>query len=118
MCRHACCPVRVEQGERYCPKHKHLYETTENARRGSAASRGYDSNWRRLRQCVLAQDPICKWPGCTQAATDVDHIVPKSRGGTDDIENLQGLCHEHHSVKTAREDGGFGNTGVGGSKSL
>lgn len=43
--------------------------------------------------------------------TDVDHIVPH-RGDPEllyDEANLQSLCHECHSKKTAREDGGFGN---------
>ena len=54
---------------------------------------------------VLARDLICLAPGCTQAATDVDHVVPKRAGGTDDMDNLQGFCHACHSAKTAREDG-------------
>jgi 5-methylcytosine-specific restriction protein A len=51
---------------------------------------------------------MCQAPGCDQAATDVDHIVSKAKGGTDAGTNLQSLCHSHHSMKTAREDGGFG----------
>jgi 5-methylcytosine-specific restriction protein A len=34
---------------------------------------------------------------------EVDHILPKSQGGTDDRANLQGLCRTHHSAKTMRE---------------
>lgn len=29
----------------------------------------------------------------------VDHIIPKSKGGTDDIENLQAMCRTHNSSK-------------------
>lgn len=38
----------------------------------------------------------------------VDHIVPKERGGADELHNLQVLCAPCHSRKTAIEDGGFG----------
>jgi 5-methylcytosine-specific restriction endonuclease McrA len=37
------------------------------------------------------------------ASEEVDHIVPKKQGGTDDESNLQSLCKPHHSAKTARE---------------
>jgi 5-methylcytosine-specific restriction endonuclease McrA len=40
-------------------------------------------------------------------STDVDHIVPKEQGGTDDEENLQGACHACHSWKTATQDSTF-----------
>jgi len=36
-------------------------------------------------------------------ATEVDHIVPLSQGGPDEWDNLQGLCHDCHAAKTARE---------------
>lgn len=36
-------------------------------------------------------------------ATEVDHIIPLHQGGLDEWENLQGLCHEHHAAKTAKE---------------
>jgi 5-methylcytosine-specific restriction protein A len=40
----------------------------------------------------------CNYPG-----RDVDHLIPLSRGGTDDIENLRLLCTWHHKQKTQRE---------------
>ncbi|WP_247360100.1 HNH endonuclease signature motif containing protein [Ralstonia pseudosolanacearum] len=36
-------------------------------------------------------------------ATEVDHIVPKARGGTDDDDNLQAINVECHRAKTVRE---------------
>lgn len=51
---------------------------------------------------VLRRDPICKADGCEEPSTDVDHIIPRREGGQDTMENLQGLCHSHHSQKTAQ----------------
>lgn len=63
--------------------------------------------WRRLRDAVLKRDEHlcqpCKAAGGLTLATQVDHIVPKARGGTDAMENLQGICAACHAVKSQRE---------------
>lgn len=96
---------------RYCdacgPSARRRYETA----RGTATQRGYDARWRVLRVMILARDPFCRVPGCHAISTEVDHIVPKARGGSDAPANLQGLCHAHHSQKTVLADGGFGARG-------
>lgn len=67
----------------------------------SKASR-YGHRHRKLRALLLAQEPVCRT--CKRAlATEADHIVPRYRGGSDDMENLQGLCGPCHKRKTARE---------------
>lgn len=71
-------------------------------RRASASTRGYGRRWQRLRLMYLRHNPICEARGCERPATDVDHKKPKRDGGTDEVENLQALCHSHHSQKTAR----------------
>jgi len=67
--------------------------------------------WKNLRKLVLARDPICAI--CQRnASTVADHIIPHKGSWTlfsDLNNNLQGICDECHSRKTAREDGGFGN---------
>ena len=35
--------------------------------------------------------------------TDVDHIKPLWKGGSDDDSNKELLCREHHDAKSARE---------------
>lgn len=63
---------------------------------------------RRARQ--LLRHPVCQWvvtlpsTTCRLRATDVDHIVPKVHGGTDDASNLQSLCIAHHRLKTTTFD--------------
>ncbi len=71
----------------------------------SASERGYGSEWRKRRARVLAEHPMCQWVGCTLPATDVDHILSKSLGGTDDHLNLRALCAVHHRLKTATDAG-------------
>jgi 5-methylcytosine-specific restriction endonuclease McrA len=75
----------------------------------NATDRGYGYQWRTgLRRRQLARAPLCQYVAlgvaCTARATDVDHIVPKVRGGADALPNLQSLCHRHHSMKTAAEN--------------
>lgn len=44
---------------------------------------------------------ICNHPDCQeQANLQIDHIVPLSKGGTDDLKNLQLLCHSHNATKS------------------
>jgi 5-methylcytosine-specific restriction endonuclease McrA len=42
-----------------------------------------------------------------------DHIIPRSQGGTHNLENLRDACHAHHSKKTAQEGGGYRRNGRG-----
>lgn len=46
--------------------------------------------------------------GCQERvrAPEIDHIIPRSRGGSDKITNLQGLCKPCHTKKTQRESRG------------
>ena len=60
--------------------------------------------WRMLRLQVLREQPWCQTEGCTNLATDVDHIVALRDGGDPyNREGLRALCKKHHSEKTARE---------------
>ncbi len=61
----------------------------------------YGSAWRRIRAVVLAEEPICRQ--CGAPSSDVDHVVNRASGGTDERANLQALCHRHHLEKTGRE---------------
>lgn len=78
----------------------------QNRERPSPTAQGYGWRWRKLRRMVLARQPVCAVVGCMRLTVDIDHIVPKARGGRDAMDNLQGLCRSHHSQKTARENAG------------
>ncbi len=94
------------RGAPRCEEHAAQSRCRYEDARPSRHARGYGPEWDRLRRRILQQHPWCMWPGCPELATDVDHIVPKARGGTDDWDNLQALCHRHHSIKTRCETRG------------
>ena len=63
--------------------------------------------WRKLRKRLLRREPLCRSchaNGIIRIATDVDHIVPISRGGLHwELSNLQPLCKSCHHEKTINE---------------
>ena len=64
------------------------------------------AQWQRLRGYVLPSEPMCRHctsEGRTTLATDVDHASGDPSDNSP--ENLQPLCHECHSRKTARDHG-------------
>lgn len=99
--------------ERFCADHTKDSQAYDRNRQ-TAAQRGYDSKWRKVRRAYLLKHPLCV--ECTEeeqvtAATVVDHIIPHKgdKALFWDSKNWQPLCKSHHDRKTAREDGGFGN---------
>lgn len=77
--------------------------------RASAAARGYGAAWRRLRDEVLERDGyVCRCSECRALgrvleAHEVDHVIPKALGGTDDLGNLQAINGDCHRRKSQAE---------------
>ena len=75
--------------------------------RGTRQERGYGREWEIARKAAIARDHgLCQPCLRRDRATPfdaVDHIKPKSQGGTDDAENLQCICNDCHAAKTAAE---------------
>lgn len=64
----------------------------------STTARGYGWRWQKLSAEVLRRDRnICRY--CGAHATTVDHIVPKTRGGTDAWDNLAACCRRCNGSK-------------------
>jgi 5-methylcytosine-specific restriction protein A len=84
-------------------------EKRTQKKEGTTSARGYGWAWQKLRLLILQRDPLCKLcpiyrPGfAPKAASQVDHIVPKAQGGTDEVGNLQGACDYCNAAKGGRE---------------
>ena len=61
------------------------------------------ADWAIRRKLVLARDRyvcyVCGWA----IATEVDHVVPASQGGGDELSNLKAICAADHRQKTSQE---------------
>jgi len=89
-----CGSVRSERNQQY------------DARRGTAAQRGYGARWRKLRAMQLRRQPLCEQcikNGRIVTATEVHHIEAKRDGGPDAFENFMSLCKSCHSKVTAEQ---------------
>jgi 5-methylcytosine-specific restriction protein A len=77
--------------------------------RESRHARGYGSAWDKLRRVVIARDmglcQPCLAKGRVTPGTEVDHVRPRAKGGTDDPDNLQCICGPCHVEKTAADEG-------------
>lgn len=83
------------------PGPRKSWETTRTSRH----ARGYGWDWEKKRAALLKREPICRAcrsRGRAVVATDVDHILDKALGGSDDEDNLQPLCGPCHKAKTAQ----------------
>ena len=69
---------------------------------GVAYQRGDLLGWE-VRAYILAKfDYRCAYCGRENVAFELDHIVPRSRGGSDRVSNLAASCHDCNAVKGNR----------------
>ena len=105
-CSHPGCPALVRDGTSRCPKHPSTNRFGDKGR-ASRHERGYGSEWDKKREGVLLRDcglcQACARQHRVTLAREVDHIVPKAEGGTDDDTNLEALCRPCHAAKTLTE---------------
>lgn len=96
-------PLRLGDVERAI-KEAEIKADTVAAKRAHTAIRRAEFNYRRpeliLQMIEAGILYTCAQNGCNERQElTVDHKVPLSRGGTDQISNLQFLCRQHNSLK-------------------
>ncbi len=79
---------------------------TDSRRTGTTTARGYGWKWVKTRRQVLeragyrCQCRECAELGRVWPAHEVDHVIPKAAGGSDELGNLQAMNRECHRRKT------------------
>ena len=114
-CRYRYCPALTTDRSGYCSEHLRLARQQQDSARGTAAERGYGWRWAEYSRLYRKEHPLCvecEKQGQLTFSEHTDHIIPV-KGKDDprfwDPTNHQALCAYHHRVKTATEDGAFGN---------
>lgn len=62
------------------------------------------AKYRKARRAILAGSPACVY-GCGRPATEADHVIPVSAGGTDDAWNLRPACKPCNRSRGAKPIG-------------
>lgn len=99
LCAEQRCGELVDRGR--CPAHTRR----AFAGRPSYRQRGYTAAWDRMAREMRERGEVCVW--CREArATELDHVVPKARGGTNDRSNAApscGACNRKRAAQLAAE---------------
>lgn len=106
-CSHPLCSVLVEGGTGgKCGKHRP--QNGWQARPSSSDHlRPSSGRWAKLKAAVMQRDMYlcqsCQRNGIDKQGSEVDHVVPLSEGGTNNLDNLQCICRSCHREKTREE---------------
>ena len=117
VCAEPGCPTLVDTGR--CPTHARKPWSVGRHDHGTTTRTGTAAYFRWRRQVMARDRNTCriKGPGCTQRATEADHITPIAWGGAEyDPANGQGICHTCHEAKTRAEAAIGRRQGVGGTR--
>lgn len=71
---------------------KHRYRARKTEAGGSYTA----AEWKAL---CAQYDNHCCYPGCERTDLHADHVIPISKGGTSNIDNIQPLCSSHNCSK-------------------
>lgn len=81
----------VTDGASRCATHRQRRDRQRNA-----SSFYQTPGWRRLQRACIARDGACQVTGSTRRLT-AHHVIPRERGGPDELGNLVTLAGDVHS---------------------
>lgn len=85
----------------YCEEHAALRQKQyDKYNRSPNHDKKYGNNWRRIRGLYVKKHPLCERclkEGKITPVEEVHHIIPLSRGGTNQFSNLMSLCQSCHT---------------------
>lgn len=97
------------ESRRYTSKRHELAPEAVDAKIALLQDRRAEFNRRRPQLALAMIDAgveyRCVHPGCLECTNlEIDHRIPLSRGGSDDLDNLQFMCGGHNRSKKDRVD--------------
>ena len=79
---------RIGEGEALARVAHHFYRVWQRHKKPRIS--------RKRRAIYERQKGRCAVPGCSGKIQHLHHLEPRARGGSDDLDNLIGLCAYHH----------------------
>ena len=101
--KEAMCLSRLSESyhDTYCEEHEALRQKQyDRYSRAHNCDKKYGNNWRRIRANYVKSHPLCERclkEGMITPVEEVHHIIPLSRGGTNQFCNLMPLCQSCHT---------------------
>ena len=96
---------RLADREQYCAEHQATANRNYNKyERDPESYKRYGRSWKRIRYQYIKAHPLCEQCRAQNRLTpteEVHHILPLSKGGSNETENLMALCKSCHSRITA-----------------
>lgn len=109
ICADPSCMTAVPKGTGRCAQHAKEEKARQvgwidRPSQRNTGGRATGHKWMRIRRRILERDfglcQVCKAQGLIRSGQEVDHI---DNEGSDDEDNLQVICIEHHRVKSRAE---------------
>jgi len=103
---------RLAESEQHCVEHQKVVTKQYNQfERDPASNKRYGRAWKRIRDRYIKTHPLCEEcqkQGRLTPSEEVHHILPLSKGGGSNTENLMALCKSCHSRITAESGDRWG----------
>jgi 5-methylcytosine-specific restriction protein A len=113
-CAYLGCPELADS--RYCTVHQKIVDKHYNKyERDSTSNKRYGRAWKRIRDYYIKSHPLCEEcqrEGRLTPAEEVHHILPLSKGGSNETNNLMSLCKSCHSRITVESGDRWGRSNL------
>ena len=97
---------------RFCVEHTKVENKNYNKyQRNPESNKRYGRAWKKIRDRYIKAHPLCEEcqkDGRLTPAEEVHHIIPLSKGGSNEYSNLMSLCKSCHSRISAESGDRWG----------
>lgn len=100
LCRYPGCNTTHLNSGGYCDRHRRTDQKRDDAKRGSASDRGYNTQWHKVRAMKLQEDPLCARCDAKGRMVEAVLVHHKDRNPFNNRpDNIESLCRPCHDLE-------------------